>query len=179
MCYLHKDTFLYNNHSNTSDLLFKYFESSKEFKNINVQLVLPGELLELESLETTINQYSRNQLFSYRENELCKYREKFLKKLERSESIQENTIFSEKIVVKYFKFIFSNTPFFIRLLARGKIAFCEKINSKNKNFFIVDLFKKKISFNKGKLEDCHTIIFVSPGVLNSSLSQKKIGRAHV
>ena len=51
MCYLHKDTFTYNNHSNTSDLLYKYFESSKEFKNINVQLVLPGEVLELESLE--------------------------------------------------------------------------------------------------------------------------------
>ena len=32
MCYLHKDTFAYNNHSNTSDLLYKYFESSKELK---------------------------------------------------------------------------------------------------------------------------------------------------
>ena len=174
MCYLHKDTFAYNNHSNTSDLLYKYFESSKEFKNINVQLVLPGEVLELESLESTTNEYSRNQLFSQRENELTKYRNKFLKKLERSEFLQQNTSFSEKIILKYFKFIISSTPFFIRMLVRGKIAFCEKNNSENKNFFIVDIFKKKIYFNKGRLEDCHTIIYVRPGVLNSSLSQKNL-----
>ena len=60
------------------------------------------------------------------------------------------------------------------MLARGKIAFYEKNNTENKNFFIVDIFKKKIYFNKGRLEDCHTIIYVRPGVLNSSLSQKNL-----
>ncbi len=174
MCYLHKDTFTYNSHSNTSDLLYKCFQSSKKFKNINVQLLLPGEVLELKSLEIKINEDSRNQLFSPRENELKKYRKKFLKKLEKSEILQENISFSEKIISKYFKFIFSKIPFFIRLLARGKIAFYEKNNNENKNFFMVDLFKKKIFFNQGKIEDCHTVIHVRPGVLNSSLSQKNL-----
>ena len=174
MCYLHKDTFAYNRHSNTSDLLFKYSDSSKEFENINVQLVLPGEVMELNSLETTFNKESRNQLFNNRENQLKKYREKFLKKLERSETLQENVSFSEKIIVKYFKFVFASMPFFVRLLTRGKVAFYEKKHNENKNFFIVDLFKKKILFNKGKLEDCHTIIHVRPGVLNSALSQKNL-----
>ena len=45
--------------------------------------------------------------------------------------------------LKYFKFIFSSTPFFIRLLARGKIAFYEKNNNEYKNFFIVDILKKR------------------------------------
>ena len=174
MCYLHKDTFSYNSHSNTADLLYKYFESSVEFNNINVQLVLPGEVLELDSLETTINENSRNQLFSHRENELLKYREKFKKKLEKSESLQQNLSFSEKIIFNYFKFIFSRTPFFIRMLAIGKMAFYEKNNSENKKFFVVDIFKKKIYFNKGRIEDCHTIIYVRPGVLNSALSQKNL-----
>ena len=174
MCYLHKDTFLYNSHSNTSDLLYAYSQASNEYKNINVQLVLPQEALELESLKTTINEDSRSQFFSNREVQLKKYREKFLKKLERTETSQKNVSFSEKIILKYFKFIFSRTPFFITFLARGKIAFCEKNNTQNKNFFIVDIFKKKIYFNKGKIEDCHTIIYVRPGVLNSSLSQKNL-----
>ena len=174
MCYLHKDTFSYNIHSNTSDLLYKYFKSSKEFKNIHVKLVLPGVILDLASLKITINQTSRDQLFDDRENELQKYRQKFLNKLERSEALQDNIGFSEKIIINYFNLIFSRIPFFIRILARGKIAFHEKNQNKNKNFFIVDILKKKIFFNKGKLEACHTIIYVSPGVLNSSLSQKNL-----
>jgi len=174
MCYLHKDSFKYNSHSNTSDLLYKLSQSSEELKKINVQLVLPGEVLDLESLKVTINSHSRDQLFLEREEVLKKYRLKFLKELEKSEDLQEKIDFSEKIISKYFQLIFSKIPLFVRFFLRGRIAFYEKSNKKNKNFFIVDLFKKKILFNKGNIDNCHTIIYIKPGVLNSALFQKNL-----
>ena len=134
MCYLHKDSFKYNKHSNTSDLLYNYSQSSTKFKNINVQLVLPGEVFDLKLLQTTINENSRKQLFSEREITLKKYREKFLKQLENSEYMQDHVSFSEKIISNYFKFIFKKIPFFISLFGRGSIAFCEKTTKKIRTF---------------------------------------------
>ena len=174
MCYLHKDSYKYNSHSNTSDLLYNFHLSSKEFQKINVQLVLPGEVLDLKTLQTTINQDSRNQLFSDRNSELKIYREKFHKKLQISENIQETCNFSEKVIRKYFNFIFSNLPFFIRFFANGRIAFYEKNYKAHKKYFVVDTFKKKIFFNKSEIEKCHTIIYVKPGVLNSALAQRNL-----
>ena len=88
--------------------------------------------------------------------------------------MQENVSFSEKIISNYFKFIFKKIPFFISLFGRGSIAFCEKTTKKNKDFFIVDIFKKRVFFNEGFLEKCHTIIHVNPGVLNSAMAQKNL-----
>lgn len=174
MCYLHKDTFKFNKYSNTSDLLENFSQSSSDYENINVQLVLPGEELNLHSLRKTINKDSRNQLFSNRKRTLKKYREKHLKKLEKAESLQEKTNFSEKIISTYFQLVFLKLPPFLRFFARGKIAFYEKNKIKKKNFFIVDIFNKKISFNNSKIKDCHTVIYVKAGVLNTALAQKNL-----
>ena len=43
-----------------------------------------------------------------------------------------------------------------------------------KYFFIVDIFRKKVIFNNSKIEDCHTVIYVKPGVLNSALAPKNL-----
>ena len=38
----------------------------------------------------------------------------------------------------------------------------------------MDIFKKRVFFNEGFLEKCHTIIHVNPGVLNSAMAQKNL-----
>ena len=174
MCYLHKDSMQYNEFSNTSDQLYNYYLSSKKYPNNKVELVLPGEKLDLNTLEIYKSKSSRDQLFANREQELIKYREKFIDKLNKSERIQDKTLFSEKIIVKYFQNVFSKLPFYVRFFGRGKLAFLDKNNKNSPDFFIVDLYRKKIFFNNSKLEDCHTVIKVSPGVLNNALVNKNL-----
>ena len=174
MCYLHKDTLEYNQHSNTSDLLYKYHLSSKKYSNVNLQLVLPGEKLNLNTLEVSLNSISRKQLLSNRDEELKKYREKFINKLQETEYSQDNCQFSKKIVVNYFKEIFSKVPIFIRVFCRGRIAFQEKNNQENANYFVVDMIRKKLIFNQSNIDKCHTVIRVSPGVLNNAFANKNL-----
>jgi len=174
MCYLHKDTMQYNQHSNTSDLLYEYYLSSKKFSDINLKLVLPGEKLNLNTLEITTNKVSRDQLYAEREKELLNYRSKFLRKIEKSEKRQDESNFSQKIIINYFKEVFAKSPFYIRAFAKGKLAFVERYSKKEPNFFVVDFFRKKIVFNRTTLADCHTIIYVSPGVLNNALAMRNL-----
>ena len=70
MCYLHKDSIKYNDFSNTSDQLYKYYLSSRKYSGSNVELVLPGEKLDLNTLEIYKSKSSREQLFANREKEL-------------------------------------------------------------------------------------------------------------
>lgn len=174
MCYLHKDTMQYNLHSNTSDLLYKYYLSKKYNSKLNIELALPGEKVDLETLKITTNEVARNQLFADREISLEKYRKKYINKLEKSEKVQIESKFSEKIIRNYFKYIFSNLPIFLRILSFGNVGFIEKNNNPEKNFFIVNLFKKKVHFNQSSLKKCHTVIHLRPGVLNSALSQRNL-----
>ena len=174
MCYLHKDSMQYNAFSNTSDELYHYYLSQKKYSDNKVQLVLPGEKLDLNTLEIYKSKSSREQLFANREKELKRYRKKFIDKLNKSEEMQDKTLFSEKIIVKYFQNVFSILPFYIRFFGRGKLAFLDKNMPDSPDFFIVDLYRKKIFFNNSNLEDCHTIIKVSPGVLNNALVKKNL-----
>lgn len=174
MCYLHKDSMQYNEHSNTSDLLYKYHLASKEYSPVNLQLVLPREKLDLNTLHISKNSYSRNQLLSNREEELTKYRNKYKNLLNKAEVSQAKCQFSERNAISYFKNIFSKLPFFMRLFCKGKIAFMEKTHKQIPNYFIVDMNRKKLFFNQSKIEDCHTIIRVSPGVLNNALAKRNL-----
>ena len=174
MCYLHKDSMQYNKHSNTSDQVYQYYLSSKKSIENRVELILPGEILDLNNLKSTINKRSREQLFSSRNQELIKYRKKYLDKLEKSESLQDDCKFSEKIIVNYFKDVFQKLPKLIKFFAKGKIGFVDKNNQTSSNNFIVDLFRKKIIFNQSNLDECHTIIKVSPGVLNSAFAKRNL-----
>ena len=174
MCYLHKDSMQYNEHSNTSNLLYQYHLSSKKYSDVNLKLILPGEKLNLNSLKISMNSNARNQLLSNRNNELKKYREKFKTKLQKAEESQEKTPFSEKNAINYFKEIFSKLPLFIRFFCRGKIAFLEKGYKKNPNYIIVDMLRKKVSFNNSRIDNCHTIIRVSPGVLNNAFATRNL-----
>ncbi len=174
MCYLHKDSIQYNQHSNTSDLLYKYHLSSKKYNAINLQLVLPGEKIDLNTLKISLNSNSRNQLLSNRKEEIIKYREKYINKLQKAEFSQDNCQFSQRNAINYFKEIFSKLPIFIRVFCRGKIAFLEKSNNENPNHFVVDMFRKKLTFNQPDINACHTIIRVSPGVLNNALANKNL-----
>ena len=96
MCYLHKDTFKFNKYSNTSDLLEKYSQSSLAYKNINLELVLPGEFIDLNTFKKTINKESRNQLFNDRSTVLKKYRQKYLKNLKKQKLYKKILIFLKK-----------------------------------------------------------------------------------
>ena len=172
MCYLHKDSMQYNEHSNTSDLLYKYHLASKEYSPVNLKLVLPGRKLDLNTLYISKKLSSRNQLLSNRKEELIKYRNKYKNLLNMAEDSQDKCQFSEKNVINYFKYIFSKLPIFLRFFCKGKIAFIEKTRKQIPNYFIVDMNRKNY-FNQSKIEDCHTIIRVSPGVLNNALAKKK------
>ncbi len=175
MCYLHKDSIKYNQHSNTSDLLYKYHLSSKKYSAINLQLVLPGEKIDLNTFKISQNKISRNQLLSNRKGEINKYRDKYINKLKKAEASQENCQFSNRNAINYFKDIFAKLPIFIRIFSRGKIAFIEKkYNNQQPNYFVVDMFKKKLTFNQPDINECHTIIKVSPGVLNNAFANRNL-----
>ena len=62
--------------------------SSKKYNAINLQLVLPGEKIDLNTLKISLNSNSRNQLLSNRKEEIIKYREKYINKLQKAASIK-------------------------------------------------------------------------------------------
>ena len=76
--------------------------------------------------------------------------------------------------MNYFKEIFSKVPIFIRVFCRGRIAFQEKNNQENANYFVVDMIRKKLIFNQSNIDKCHTVIRVSPGVLNNAFANKNL-----
>jgi len=174
MCYLHKDSIKYNKHSNTSDLLYKYHLSSKKYSAINLKLVLPGEKIDLNTFKISQNTNSRNQLLSSRKGEILKYRDKYINKLKKAEVSQDNCQFSNRNTINYFKEIFKKLPIFIRIFCRGKIAFMEKNNNPKPNYFVVDMIRKRITFNQHDIDECHTIIKVSPGVLNNAFANRNL-----
>ncbi len=172
MCYLHKDTYKYNSYSNTSDQLECFYKNTKEYKDINLKLLLPCESITLQSMEIDKDKNRRFQLYSNREEALKLYRSKYFNKINKAELFQSDNEFSEKLFNQYFTYIFSSLPFFLRSLVKGKVAFVENKEINCPKIFIIDMAKAKIIFGANNYNDCLTVIIIRPGVLNSALAQK-------
>lgn len=169
MCYLHDETYEYNESSNTADLVKEYAESIG-YKQ--VRLVLPKESMDLLTFKILMNDHSRSQLFENRQNVLREYKKR---KLETLIADQENSmsVFAKShLINSYFNNVFRSIPWPVLQFIRYRVSFSPENRFVSAKSFTVDMPNKRILWDQKAFDKSRIHIIVPGSVLNSILRMR-------
>ena len=169
MCYLHKDTFQYNKHSNTADVVSSF---ALEHDITFVKLVLPRENLDLDTLIVNMDKQSREQLFADRDTQLLDYRLRKISSLECTDRMSVSPIMFSRLVTHYFAKFFSTLPCWYSLLLSSGVAFSPSHEFVEGFSFTVIPFSNLVSWSQVDFSSSKSCIVVPLEVLVSILKTR-------
>jgi len=160
-CYLHKETFKYNDFNNSPYDLEKYFNKKNDVKT-ELKVMIRGSEW---SNSSGFNIEPYEEWFEKKDIMLDKYRTSVEDKLNKQYNIDSKSKVSFKLIESYFSNFFNSLNFILRFpLRRNKIYF-KYYNGYQSNYCMIDVYNKLCEEARSKDYEIAKLKFEIPNVV--------------
>ena len=160
-CYLHEETFKYNDFSNSPYDLEKYFNKKDNIKT-ELKVMIRGSAW---SNSSGFNIEPYKAWFEKKDIMLEEYINSVQNKLKKQYSIDFNSKISFKLIENYFGKFFKNLNFILRIPLRGNKIYFRYYNGYESNYCMIDVYKKICKEAKHKDYELAKLKFDIPNVV--------------